>query len=137
MAIAINHAPERNTSACYSVDAYWGVYGVIPESRLFKNCSTYEGGCEVGRHCGQDPALQAVMTSDDETATGIQAVIGRPLFLVEQEQILLSKALNFSTVCRPLMKLGEKATHLSQEERPKATRLTSTSINRQPDSPLS
>lgn len=55
------------------------------------------------------------MTNGDEIAAGIQAVIERPLFLVGQEQTLLSEILNFSTICHPLMELGEKATHLFQE----------------------
>ena len=50
-----------------------------------------------------------------------------------QEQTLLSEILNFSTICHPLMELGEKATHLFQEKRPKTIQLTSTFINRQPD----
>lgn len=81
---------------------------MIPENRLFKDCLTYEDGCEVGRHCGQDPTLQAVVTNGDEIAAGIQAVIERPLFLVGQEQTLLSEILNFSTICHPLMELGKK-----------------------------
>ena len=54
------------------------------------------------------------MTNGDEIAAGIQAVIERPLFS-GQEQTLLSEILNFSTICHPLMELGEKATHLFQE----------------------
>lgn len=80
VAITINRAPEKSTSARYLVDAYQEIYGVIPENRLFKDCLTYEDGCEVGRHCGQDPTLQAVVTNGDEIAAGIQAVIERPLF---------------------------------------------------------
>lgn len=133
VAITINRAPEKSTSARYLVDAYQEIYGAIPENRLFKDCLTYEDGCEVGRHCGQDPTLQAVVTNGDEIAAGIQAVIERPLFLVGQEQTLLSEILNFSTICHPLMELGEKATHLFQEKRPKTIQLTSTFINRQPD----
>ncbi|MGC3161688.1 LacI family DNA-binding transcriptional regulator, partial [Enterococcus faecalis] len=80
----------------------------------------------VGRHCGQVPTLQAVVTNGDEFAAGIQAVIERPLFLVGQEQTLFSEILNFSTICHPLMQLGEKATHLFLEKRPKTIQLTST-----------
>ena len=72
------------------------------------------------------------MTNGDEIAAGIQAVIERPLFLVGQEQTLLSEILNFSTICHPLMELGKKP-HLFQEKRPKTIQLTSTFINRQPD----
>ena len=70
---------KKSTSARYLVDAYQEIYGAIPENRLFKDCLTYEDGCEVGRHCGQDPTLQAVVTNGDEIAAGIQAVIERPL----------------------------------------------------------
>ncbi|MGC2983733.1 LacI family DNA-binding transcriptional regulator, partial [Enterococcus faecalis] len=76
---------------------------------LFKECLTYEDGCVVGRHCGLEPTLQAVVTNGDENAAGIQAVIERPLFFVGQEETLLSEILNFSTICHPLMVLGEKA----------------------------
>ena len=48
---------------------------MIPENRLFKDCLTYEDGCEVGRHCGQDPTLQAVVTNGDEIAAGFKPLL--------------------------------------------------------------
>ena len=55
------------------------------------------------------------MTNGDEIAAGIQAVIERPLFLVGQEQTLLSEILNFSTICHPLMELGKNHTFISRK----------------------
>ena len=40
-----------------------------------RTCLTYEDGCEVGRHCGQDPTLQAVVTNGDEIAAGFKPLL--------------------------------------------------------------
>ncbi|WP_218729965.1 LacI family DNA-binding transcriptional regulator [Brochothrix thermosphacta] len=135
VAVTVSREASESASTRAIIKAYREVYGELPETLFYRDCSIMEDGVAAVQHfMTEQPTIDAIFTNGDEIAAGVVKALETfkrsDIHVMGQGASLTSDILQIPTIDHHLHQIGKEAfRHLFLIEQEKTT-LASTFISR-------